>query len=206
MNDCPNVEFRDRLPDLVHERLERHERALVLAHVASCEDCRAELELLRSMRVVLAAGPRIDVSRIVASLPAPMSVVSRRASTRSRLTDWRVAAAAVVVLVGGASFAIYSRQESSPPSPETSAVVAPAGPSVASTSSTESARVGRGMDTTRERVAEAGDGELAIGGGLSDLSTRELAGILSDIDRLEPLPQTEPDLVTVSTEAPGDSS
>ena len=33
MTDCPNAEMRDRLPDLLHERLETSVRAAVMAHV-----------------------------------------------------------------------------------------------------------------------------------------------------------------------------
>ena len=200
MTDCPNIEFRDRLPELVHERLEEHERVLVLAHVAACDDCRAELELLRSMRVVLVSAPRVDVNRIVASLPAPGSVAARHSSSRWRLNDWRLAAAAVIVLVAGASMVTY-RQHVPSNGP---ASVRTVGPSVATTSPADSVQAG--LDTSREAVPEIGDRELAVGGGLSDLSTVELTRILSDIDHLEPLPQTEPDPGTVSTEAPGDRS
>ncbi|PYP60840.1 MAG: hypothetical protein DMD26_18920, partial [Gemmatimonadetes bacterium] len=56
MTDCPNAEMRDRLPDLLHERLDASARAVVMAHVADCDDCRAELVVLREARVVLASG------------------------------------------------------------------------------------------------------------------------------------------------------
>jgi len=197
MNDCPRVEFRDLLPEFVHERLEVHERALVLAHVEGCADCRAELELLRSVRVVLAMTPRVDVVRIVASLPAPQTAAMSRTPARWHLNAWRLAAAAVIVLVGGASLATYSRHGTS-----TSAV--PSTSSTAPVSGIASAAVG--MDTTRQTVSEVGERELAVGGGLGDLSTGELTRLLSDIDHLEPLPQAEPDLGAASTEAPGDSS
>ena len=36
MNDCPNAEIRDRLPDLLHDRLDPSARAAVTAHVATC--------------------------------------------------------------------------------------------------------------------------------------------------------------------------
>ena len=38
MTDCPNAEMRDRLPDLLHERLETSVRAAVMAHVDQCDD------------------------------------------------------------------------------------------------------------------------------------------------------------------------
>ena len=53
MNDCPNAEIRDQLPDLLHDRLDASARAAVTAHVASCVDCRDELELLRGVHGML---------------------------------------------------------------------------------------------------------------------------------------------------------
>ncbi len=75
MSDCSNAEIRDLLPDLMHDRLDAHTRARVIAHVDGCADCRSELELLRSLRGSLdRATPRVDVDRIVAALPTPASV------------------------------------------------------------------------------------------------------------------------------------
>ena len=50
MNDCPNAEMRDLLPDLLHERLDASPRAVVSAHVGACEDCRAESSCSRVFR------------------------------------------------------------------------------------------------------------------------------------------------------------
>jgi len=81
MTDCPNVEMRDRLPDLLHERLDPSTRAAVLAHVADCQDCDAELTLLREALTVLSSGARlIDVTAVaravVEGVPRP-GVASR---------------------------------------------------------------------------------------------------------------------------------
>ncbi|HEX6807774.1 MAG TPA: zf-HC2 domain-containing protein, partial [Gemmatimonadaceae bacterium] len=61
MTDCSRGDMRDLLPDLLHERLDAATRAEVTRHVASCAECRAEVELLRSMRSALAPAPRVDV-------------------------------------------------------------------------------------------------------------------------------------------------
>ena len=74
MNDCPNAEIRDQLPDLLHDRLSSSTRAGVMAHVATCADCRDELELLRGVHEALAArAPQVDVDAIVRALPRPSS-------------------------------------------------------------------------------------------------------------------------------------
>jgi len=194
MNDCPKVEFRDRLPELVHERLDALERAAVLAHVDGCDDCRAELELLRGMRAVLAVAPHVDIGRIVGSLPAPSPRLTTK--PRRRLREWQLAAAGVVLFVGGVSLVTYERARVKPPASVEST-------NVAVRDSNSRPATGGSPDTG---VTVASENELAIGGGLSDLSTSELSNLLSDIERLEPLPQAEPDVGTVSTEAPGDSS
>jgi hypothetical protein len=77
MNDCPNAEIRDRLPDLLHDRLDVSTRAAVMAHVDDCVDCRAELELLKGVRgVMVARTPRVDINYLETRY---------RSSTRRRL-------------------------------------------------------------------------------------------------------------------------
>ena len=99
MRDCPNVEMRERLPELMHGVLRADVAADVRAHVAQCEDCRAELELLESVRSALVTPTTpIDSARIVAKLPR-----YERPSLWTRVTRSRElrAAAAVVLMVGG---------------------------------------------------------------------------------------------------------
>lgn len=97
MRDCPNGEMRDRLPELMHNRLSGEALSVVRSHVAECADCRAELALLEQLRAA-AVAPRIDASRIVARLPRYRGVPAwRRVVTSARLS----AAAAVLLLVGG---------------------------------------------------------------------------------------------------------
>jgi hypothetical protein len=97
MRDCSNGEVRDRLPELMHNRLEGETLRAIRAHVDGCADCRAELELLAQIRSVSAAR-RMDTSRIVASLPRYRAVPAWRRAVGS--AQFR-AAAAVVLLIGG---------------------------------------------------------------------------------------------------------
>ena len=99
MRDCSNGEMRDRLPELMHNRLAGETLALVRAHVDGCADCRAELALLEQLRSASVA-PRVDTSRIVSSLPRHRAVPAWRRTVGS--TRFRVAAAAAaILLVGG---------------------------------------------------------------------------------------------------------
>ena len=100
MRDCPNGEMRDRLPELMHNRLEGESLRAVLTHVAGCAECRAELALLEQLRAVPVA-PHVEVSRIVAALPRYRPVPAwRRAMASGQL---RAAAAAIVLVLGGYS-------------------------------------------------------------------------------------------------------
>jgi hypothetical protein len=97
MRDCPNGEMRDRLPELMHDRLTGQELLVVRAHVSGCADCRAELVLLEQLRSA-AAAPRVDASRIVAALPRYRAVPRLRRMANAPQVR---AAAAVLVLLGG---------------------------------------------------------------------------------------------------------
>ncbi|HVZ77544.1 MAG TPA: zf-HC2 domain-containing protein, partial [Gemmatimonadaceae bacterium] len=69
--------MRDLLPDLLNGTLDAGARAEVEAHVASCADCRAELDMLRAIRRA-APQPAVNVARIVSALPAPAQPGARR--------------------------------------------------------------------------------------------------------------------------------
>ena len=117
MSECSRPEMRDRLPDLIHDRLDAAARAEVVAHVAGCAVCNAELELLRQAHAVLVARtPRVDVAKIVSALPKPNPAISPKViplRPRRRWADWKIAAAITVIAVGGGTFAV-TRHGTSP--------------------------------------------------------------------------------------------
>ena len=102
MRDCSNGEVRDRLPELMHNRLAGETLALVRAHVDGCADCRAELALLEQLRSASVA-PRVDPSRIVSSLPRYRAIPAWRRAVGS--PQLRAVAAAVILLIGGYAIA-----------------------------------------------------------------------------------------------------
>jgi anti-sigma factor RsiW len=109
MSDCPNVVMREHLPDLVNDRLAADARAKVEAHVASCAECRAELDLLRQVRAA-APSPRIDTARIAARIapyrrPSALVLAAR---------SWPVRAAAAIILVVGTT-TIFQRDSATGP-------------------------------------------------------------------------------------------
>ena len=222
MNDCRNAEIRDQLPDLLHDRLSAGARAAVLAHVDGCAECRDELALLRGVhRALVVATPRIDTSRIVSALPKPGASVgvplgSSRPS-RSRWTDWRVAATITVVALGGTSVALLTRSSDSgqPLAVAPGPMPAPQAP-VAGPPATGNASVPAVPTTTRETtlaqstpstqltpVASAADDaptEIGMEGRLTGLSERQLRALLDDIQQLKAVPITEPEPVTLKVD------
>lgn len=111
MSECTNGELRDLLPELVNGTLDAEMRERVEAHVASCEECTAELALLRSLRPALMRGPMVDARKIAAAVHAQTSAQPRRDATRPRIsTPLRIAiAAAALFAVSAIGYAVVRR-------------------------------------------------------------------------------------------------
>ena len=215
MNDCQNAEMRDQLPDLLNERLDGSARAVVMAHVGACADCRDELELLRVARgTLLKATPRVDLNFIVEALPkaAPRArIVS--ITRRPMWADWRIAAAAVLLIAGGSSYSLLGRHggiamrdslvaQVQEPVPET-----PSG----KTQPAESASTIAGPAPRAETVIADGTSEASESSGLGtsrlgDLSEKQLKALLTEIDQLQPTPITEPVPVVIRVDTKGTTS
>ena len=218
MNDCPNADVRDLLPDLVHGRLDAETRATVEAHMAGCADCRAELALLRDLRGSLRRTPRLDLAAIAAAVPA------YRAPVRRSWVGWRTAAAITMLVAGGSSVALLQRNvaphvdSDSVASVPVSSVPAPVSAPVATPSTIPgSAPVQTPLPEKPApvvsqppiiaapvaRVPDSDGRELAMGGGsLNDLSDRELTSLLKDIESLDAVPSVEVDNTPIAPIAP----
>lgn len=197
MNDCPNAEIRDELPDLLHERLDGARREVVLAHVAACVDCRAELELLRGVRgVLLSATPRVDVAAIVARIPAPIAATPTVRPLQRRWVSWQLAAAVTLLVAGGTS--VLTLVERAPggaaslATTESAAVAMPATTTMGIGPSTAGAPAPASVPETRPAAARPAH-ELALNGQLGDLDEGELRTLLADIDGIEAVPTLEPE-------------
>jgi hypothetical protein len=220
MTDCPNAEIRDRLPDLLHDRLDASTRAAVMAHVEGCEDCREELELLRGVRKAIVAGtPRVNISEIVYALPKPGASLQQSTIRRMPRVDWRLAAAVTLLVAGASSLTVLSRNGSRSASPivDTSALtVAPQiAPSVVAAASTESttkapataippksvAAISQAPASTEAvaSVDEPVDG--ASTAQLSGLNSRQLKALLNDIDQMQAVPVSDPEPVAIRVDA-----
>jgi hypothetical protein len=218
MTDCPNAEMRDRLPDLLHDRLDVRMRAAVLAHVDDCADCRAELALLEGVRGMMdARTPRVDINYVVNALPkqyAKVRRVARDGAPRQRTwADWRIAAAVTVLAVGGGSVAIMNHgqtrsavvatTDSSQPRTRATATVAAIDSSVPSTTGTSSSST---TPRVQQTVASADDGSVTSGLATGDLNEQQLRALLEEIDQLQAVPVTEPEPVTIRVNSGASSS
>lgn len=180
MTDCPNGEVRDLLPDLLHDRLPSDTRREVEAHVRECEDCQAELGLLRAMRASLRRGPSVDVAVIAAAIP------SYRAPVRRSWVGWRAAAAIMLLAAGGTSVAVLQRGSVVSRDSVSVAAVVPQPTTVAA--STHSSLPESAM------VAPSSARELALGSSaIGDLSDMELSALLNDLQTVDVLPSAEVD-------------
>jgi anti-sigma factor RsiW len=195
MTDCTNVEMRDLLPDLARGALSGPSLVALEFHLATCEACRAELELVRKAHGVLSATPSIDTARI-ASAVARSSALRRDATaavahTRRRRASslatparrvW-LAAASVVAIVGAAVLA--SNSDRTPRSSDLPPVV------VHITEPPSPAPVGSGQtqSTTGQPAQRA---ELVMGGGVSDLADADLEFLLDVLDDVDTELDLEP--------------
>jgi anti-sigma factor RsiW len=170
MIDCQNGEMRDQLPDFVHEQLPAAARVAVAAHVATCAACAAEVALLRELRGAMRAGPKVDVARIVALLPAASRRGDRWAAGRvaqRRRFDWRVAAAIVALAAGGGAAAVLSGGRRGPDVPLPIA----------------------GNTSAVQQIATT----VSIDADLGEASAVELQALLEDLEDFDGLPAGEPE-------------
>lgn len=167
MRDCPNVEMRELLPDLLHGQLDGRTRAAVEAHVAGCADCARELALLEHVRK-LGRAPAIDAARIAARLPAYRATPLWR---RSLAAPAIRVAAALLLVAGGISLAAKRK-----PEPRT-AVATPdsvAGPTT--------------------QVAAAAPTELPVGEPLTDLTESDLHSLIEELGEIDAVTPAEADV------------
>lgn len=201
MNDCVNAEIRDQLPDFVHDRLSAGARTIVLAHVESCADCRDELQLLRDARAMLSRGiPRVDVAYVVGALPkAPAPRVVRLepgarplSRSRSRWSDWRIAAAVTLLIAGGGSYAVM--QSGHAPSATDTTIVATGTTPSSANDSVWLATVDAGSTVSDDdQPAAMGNMDARLG----DLNEAQLNTLLDDMDNLRAEPASEPETVSI---------
>jgi anti-sigma factor RsiW len=189
MNSCMEIETREMLPELLHGKLDASERARVEKHVAGCEECREELEVLRTVKAAAIFAPTIDVNRVVGHI-APYAKITPEVEVpaRSRVVSWLVAASFLVVIAGGGSLLVVQQKDSAASyptaTPSQSSNVVPRPVTVQSAGPNDVAAVERPVVHT-----------LALASGVETLSDNDLRQLMTDMDSFNVLPASEPEPV-----------
>ncbi len=205
--ECSSESMRDLLPEYVLGTLTSAEYSAVSTHLAGCEACAADVQLIRSVGAAFPT-PALDIAGIVAVLPsAPARVKAlltvsssgevATSSSALRPRQWRLAAAISFIVLGGISLATLRgmmRQSAPTDIPiaavdsslhpigsGSTAIVAP--PAAAAAASAVGFRGVRQI-----RIAASG---LSIGAA-ADLSDAQLEQLLSELETVQALPSTEP--------------
>src|SRR5712671_663691 len=101
MNNCTDTGIKEMLPDLLHGALRADAMERVEAHIATCEECRADLNVLRAVKSAAVFEPAIDVDQVVRRIPPYRTIVPAvELPARPRHVSWLVAASLVVAVVG----------------------------------------------------------------------------------------------------------
>ena len=232
MTECLNAEMRDALPDYLNGTLDGARTAEVRAHLAVCDECAAELELLRIVAASAPAAPSIDIARIANAIPTPtrygFKVHRGGADGESRESEpsvvpirnrprriWsnralKIAAGLAIVTAGGLSLFVgrdVLRPESQVGQTKSVSVeVAPTAPEVTVPPAPVSAAPS--PKPQPRVVASTSTAELSLTGDLQELSDEHIATLLNEMDRMDGLPSSEPDAVepVVATSGSGGAS
>jgi hypothetical protein len=208
MTDCPRADIRDALPEWVHGRLDASAAAPVASHVAGCDVCAAEAELLRELNAALVPAPAIDASRIAAAVREARD--QRRARHRRPPVSWRAAAGALAVaasIVGVLLAREYAGTGESDTARVASAETARGARAEAAGGSDSSAPALLAADTPRARAGSReatrapapARAELMMGGGIGDLVDSDLELLLQRLESVDALPRTTPEPVIPTT-------
>jgi len=181
MNKCIESDVQEMLPDLLHRTLRSEDRERVEFHLATCESCREELAVLRTVKSAAVFAPAIDVGRIVRQIPPYQRIApSVEAPARSRVARWLVAATMAVLVIGGGSLVLNR--------PDTPAAVTVDYPSaVAPANSGEIMPAPAAVETP----ATPAPRNLALAADVASLSDGDLVQLMNEMETFDALPATE---------------
>jgi anti-sigma factor RsiW len=191
MNKCVDTEIQEMLPDLLHGSLDTSVRRQVEVHLATCESCPEDLDVLRAVKSAAVFAPAIDVDRVVRQIPPyRMIVPGVEQPARTKLVTWLVAAGLVLALVGGGSLVI-SKQQKIAPSPVARTRVESASVNVAAKTGNESVAT----PGAKTQLAQPKPRALALASDIDGLSDGNLVQLMNDMDQFDALPAAEPEPV-----------
>lgn len=195
MNNCMETEIQEMLPDLLHRTLAADTRARVEAHVASCEQCREDLAVLRTVKSAAVFAPVINVDHIVRQIPPYQQIVpavERPATTR--VVSWLVAATMAIAVIGGGSLVLARRDV---PNNQTAAVITDPPVSSPSQHASEPTSEPTSRSQPEPTVAPVTPHThaLALAADVGGLSDGNLEQLMTEMAQFDALPATEADPV-----------
>jgi anti-sigma factor RsiW len=192
MNKCTDSEIQELLPDLLHGSLDDRARREVEAHLASCESCREDLDVIRTVKSAAIFAPVIDADRVARQIP-PYGIIvpAREQPARTKMVQWLVAAGLLIAVVGGGSLVMSKQTRTS-----TGAAVAVGN----GASGTQSSYIVTDTPpivpvSTPDEAAPGHSHALALGSNVDDLSDGNLVQLMNDMDQFDALPAAEPEPV-----------
>lgn len=195
MNKCTDNDVRDVLPDLLHGALGADAMERAEAHLATCEECRAELQMLRAVKSAAVFAPTIDVDQVVRRIPPYRIIVPAvELPARPRLVSWLVAASLAIAVVGVGSVLVTRQNATSNPTSVAatlrSAKMATQPTPIASKPPDRVASPALAVATGQPRTHA-----LALAADVDGLSDGNLMQLMDDMNRFDALPATESDPV-----------
>ena len=195
MNKCTDSGIQELLPDLLHGALAEADQARVDAHVATCESCQEDLDVLRTVKSAAVFAPSIDVDRVVRQIPPYRAIVPAvEAPARTRVASWLVAATLALFVVGGGSV-LMTRQNSSGTSVVDGGAKATQKLAITMPSAASKAPAATTNPKITEPVAAPHPHALALAAEADGLSDGGLVQLMNDMDTFDALPGSEPDPV-----------
>jgi anti-sigma factor RsiW len=193
------TEIQEMLPDLLHGTLAADARARVETHVASCEQCREELAVLRTVKSAAVLAPAINVDQVVRRIPPYQKIVPavERPAATTRVVSWLVAATMAIALIGGGSLVLARRDVPTAVSitdPQVSI------PSPAAPEPTSVAGSGSQPEPATVVAVTPHTHALALAADVGGLSDGNLEQLMTEMAQFDALPATEGDpVISVDT-------
>ena len=196
MHKCTDTEIQEMLPDLLNRALGDDARERVEAHLARCESCREELEILRTVKSAAVFAPSIDIDRVVRQIPPYKAIIPGiEAPAWHRPVQWLVAAAAALIIVVGGSILATRHNARVERFVRTDTLEALVVDNSNAAVPPKWARVDSQQRANRGAPALAHAHALALAADVDGLSDRSLVQLMNEMDRFDALPSTEPDPV-----------
>ena len=195
MNKCTDNDVRELLPDVLHGALGADAMERAEAHLATCEECRAELQVLRAVKSAAVFAPTIDVDQVVRRIPPYRTIVPAvELPARPRLVSWLVAASLAIAAVGVGSM-LVTRQDATKTPTSVAATLPSAKIPPQSTPLASKTPDAGGLAGTSVATRQPHTHALALAADVESLSDGNLVQLMNDMNRFDALPATESDPV-----------